>query len=95
MDDFHHPSSIPLLYYHNPSKAALDDLKKSVAGIEKTVAERESFIEKYVSDNSFTSHGESDIANKMNINMGHLTDQVYQMLGRKIEIERERRGLYG
>jgi hypothetical protein len=88
-------SSIPILYYHNPSKAALDDLQKSVAGIEKTVAERESFIEKYVSDNSFTSHGESDIANKMNINMSHLTDQVYQMLGRKIEIERERRGLYG
>ena len=88
-------SSMPILYYHNPSKAALDDLQKSVAGIEKTVAERESFIEKYVSGNSFTSHGESDIANKMNINLSHLTDRVYQMLERKIAIERERGGLYG
>ena len=88
-------SSIPILHYHNPSEAVLDDLKKSVAGIEKKVAERESFIEKYGSENLSISHKESDIGNKADINMSYLTDQIYQMLGRKIAIERERRGLYG
>ncbi len=88
-------SSIPILHYHNPSEVALDDLKKSVAGIEKKVAERESFIEKYGSENLSISHKESDIANKADINTSHLTDQIYQMLERKIAIERERRGLYG
>jgi hypothetical protein len=88
-------SSIPILHYHNPSEVALDDLKKSVAGIEKKVAERESFIEKYGSENLSISHKEFDIANKADINTSHLTDQIYQMLERKIAIERERRGLYG
>jgi hypothetical protein len=88
-------SSIPILHYHNPSEAVLDDLKKSVAGIEKKVAERESFIEKYGSENLSISHKEYDIGNKADINMSHLTDQIYQMLERKIAIERERRGLYG
>jgi hypothetical protein len=88
-------SSIPILHYHNPSEAALDDLKKSVVVIEKKVAERESFIEKYGSENLSISYEKSNIKNKADINTSHLIDQIYQMLERKIAIERERRGLYG
>jgi len=85
--------STPTLHYINPLKNALDDLKKSLASIERKTAEGETFIEKPMSDNSPLDHKASDITHKMNINLNQLTDQVYQILERKIRIEKERRGL--
>jgi len=85
--------STSTLHYINPLKNALDDLKKSVASIKRKTAEGETFIEKPMSDNSPLDHKASDITHKMNINLNQLTDQVYQILERKIRIEKERRGL--
>jgi len=85
--------STSTLHYINPLKNALDDLKKSVASIEIKTAEGETFIAKSRSDKSPISHKASDITHKMNINLNHLTNQVYQMLERKIKVEKERRGL--
>lgn len=91
-----HPSpsgSTSTLHYINPLKNALEDLKKSVASIKRKTAEGETLIEKSRSDKSPISHKASDITHKMNINLNHLTNQVYQMLERKIKVEKERRGL--
>ena len=86
--------STPNLLYLNPLRAELEDLKKTVTGMEKKEAEGESFTETMRSDKSHLSHKESDILdNKTNINLSYLADQIYQMLERKIEVEKERRGL--
>jgi len=82
----------PTLHYINPLSVALNDLKKTVEIIEKKVAESESFTGKSGSENSSFGNIMSDISNKENNNITHLTEQVYQMLERKIKIERERRG---
>ncbi|GAJ02189.1 unnamed protein product, partial [marine sediment metagenome] len=72
--------STPTLHYINPLKNALDDLKKSVASIERKTAEGEALIEKSRPDDSPLDHKASDITHKMSINLNHLTDQAYQML---------------
>ena len=85
-------SHAPTMYYHSSMGVALDGLKESVADIEKKLAEGGGFIEKSGSNNPRISDRMSDTDNG-NINLIHLTDQVYQMLERKIMIEKERRGL--
>ncbi len=47
-----------------------------------------------VKEKSLSSYSPMDIEIKRHLDLSRLTDQVYQMLERKIEIERERRGLY-
>ena len=84
-------SHAPILYYHSSTDAALDGLKESVADIEKKLAEGGGFIEKSGSDNPHINDRISDTMDNGNINLTHLTDQVYQMLERKIMIEKERK----
>lgn len=72
-------------YFNNQPKIEQEfkEIKKIVAETKEAVAERFS-----------TTRSPVDIDIKRHLDMGRLTDQVYQMLERKIEIERERRGLY-
>jgi hypothetical protein len=90
--------STPNLLYLNPQRAELEDLKKTVSGIEKKEAEGESSTgtmkSDMKSDKSHFNQKESDnLHNKTTINLNYLADQVYQMLERKINVEKERRGL--
>ena len=86
-------NSTPTLHYLNPLRAAEEHLQKSAASTRGKVAEAERNIDKSGADNFAVGRRVSDITHKTNINLNHLTDQVYQMLERKIRIERERRGL--
>ncbi len=73
------------LYFHNQPKIEQEfkEIKKIVAETKEAVPERFS-----------TTRSPMDIDIKRHLDLSRLTDQVYQMLERKIEIERERRGLY-
>lgn len=92
-----------LLNYSSPFKAAMDDIKKTVTSIEKKVKEKEEKIltkRSYTTDFTSSVSGNPDninnstnIPQSINIDMNHLTNQVYRMLERKIMIEKERRGL--
>ena len=84
-------SHAPTMYYPSSMDVALDGLKESVADIEKKLAEGGGFIEKSGSDNPHISDRISDTMDNGNISLTHLTDQVYQMLERKIMIEKERK----
>ena len=85
----------PFLRYHTPLNIAIDALRESIEGVEKKVAEGEHLIQKTAPDNLRLSDAGPDSTKKMNIDLTHLTDQLYRMLERKIKGERERRGLYG
>ncbi|RLG23719.1 hypothetical protein DRN85_08835, partial [Methanosarcinales archaeon] len=82
----------PTLHFHSPVEVALNGLKESVVDIEKKLSEQEGFIEKIGAYNPSISDHASDIVDNRNINIGYLTDQVYQMLERRIIIEKERKG---
>ena len=85
--------SMPGLHHFNPLKVALDDLRESVASMERKGVEDEVVAGRPKPPESSAAEKTSDVTHKTNINMDHLTNQVYQMLERKIRIERERRGL--
>lgn len=84
--------SASTLFYAHPKDASLDDLKKSVADIDRRVTVSENVIQKSISDTSSSGNATSETS-QMNINLNNLTEQVYQMLEKKMIIERERRGL--
>jgi len=86
--------AVPTLHYITPLRVSLNDLRKTVEVIEKRVAESKNLNGKIDSRNSSLENKMSNITNKENITVSHLTEQVYQMLERKIRIERERKGLY-
>ncbi|MCP4153132.1 MAG: hypothetical protein GY757_35700, partial [bacterium] len=77
-------------YYYHQGKAELESLKKTVEELEKQAHKKEKIIEqstkhRFAAAAMKTSAGEIDI--------NHLTDRVYRMLERKIQIEKERRGI--
>ena len=84
-------SSISGLHFFNPLKVALDDLKESIASIERKAVEERTSVKKSNLATYSAPERMPDISHSTNIN--HLTNQVYQMLERKIRVERERRGL--
>lgn len=91
-----HPLPIgpaPVLYYLNPLKDKLDEVKNSVADIEKKMAEDKSRFNRSHPENSHVKPIAPGSIEKNNINLSHLTDQVYSMLERRIRIEKETRGL--
>jgi hypothetical protein len=84
---------IPTLHYLSPLRSTLDDLRKSVASIERKVKENKKTIVKSSLDGSMDERDISDATRKANIDFNYVTEQVYRMLERKIIIEKERRGL--
>ena len=52
-------------------------------------------IQKTAPDTLHLDDAGPDSTKKTNIDLAHLTDQLYRMLERKIKAERERRGLNG
>jgi hypothetical protein len=91
----HADGGVPLLRYHTPLHIAIEGLKESIAGIEKKVAEGEHLIQKTAPDTFHLGDAGPDSTKNTNIDLSHLTDQLYRMLDRKIRAERERRGFNG
>ena len=73
------------LYFYHQNK-----IDQEIKEIKKIVVETKDAVK----EKSLSSYSPMDIEIKRHLDLSRLTDQVYQMLERKIEIERERRGLY-
>lgn len=73
------------IYFYHQTK-----IDQEIKEIKKIVVETKDAVK----EKSLSSYSPMDIEIKRHLDLSRLTDQVYQMLERKIEIERERRGLY-
>ena len=73
------------IYFYHQTK-----IDQEIKEIKKIVVETKDAVK----EKSLSSYSPMDIEIRQHLDLSCLTDQVYQMLERKIEIERERRGLY-
>lgn len=83
---------VPTLNHLAPTGVAYDDLKKEITSIKRRTLEVETSVQKPILGHLSISHKEPSIPWQANYSLDYLTDKVYQMLERKIKVERERRG---
>lgn len=73
------------LVFHDPW-----DIEYNVDKIKKIVVE----TKKEVADKTTSAHSQMDMDLKQHLDINDISEQVYQLIDRKIKIETERRGIY-